>query len=416
MSSQQTSDYERNRNKWSRGQTPDDIIEICRRLCGQYLGGIWSEINDGRRRRPHLTVRRITGGFTNQMYYCAIDNNSDNKSCRRQLANDTPTEVVVRLYGKKWIESSGSCVGGGGSDGHNERLNDIVIYLMASKRGLGPKQLAFFADGSIEQFIKLHTFGLSEQSQDRYVCQLAGLLAQFHAMPVPIARTGDWFRQFVDSQLTKANRLFPLADMFVRLDTKNLMTVDLKKECQWLHRCLAAVNSPVVFAHNDFRGANVLVHELADDDGGGGCDTDGQQSVVDRQLLTLCDFEYSCYGYRGFDFGAIFEDWGRTETNNIGGNVSDETLRKFMTSYLDESVRIGGMAYREDSMVNTVDHLVREAKVFLMAQQMFFIMFCLATEEMPYNKTKDQILQRGDQRLGYYLELKNKYLSEGLIK
>ncbi|CAG2180415.1 unnamed protein product [Oppiella nova] len=160
--------------------------------------------------------------------------------------------------------------------------------------------------------------------------------------------------------------------MYIEVKATTLLSVDLKAEIDWLKTCLTATNSPIVFSHNDFRGPNIMVRE--------GNEKDSQS--ID---ITLCDFEYSCYSYRGFDFGAIFEDWGRTSVEEVNENISDSVLKRFMKSYLEESIQINGNNYRDNS-VNTIDHLVGEAK------------------------------QRADQRLQYYLTLKSKCIEEGLIR
>ena len=112
-----------------RGETPEDIDSRCLTLCQDYIGSVWSQ-----QTVDSIRVKRITGGMSNQLYCCAI---------KQPLAEaDVPQEVAIILYGKKSYKS----------DGQNERLNDIIVSLMVSTNGLGPKVYGFFEDGMIQHF------------------------------------------------------------------------------------------------------------------------------------------------------------------------------------------------------------------------------------------------------------------------
>jgi hypothetical protein len=127
------SDYQKRRKEMIRGLTPPDITTKCLKVCSQYLGGSWSAVNEEK-----LTVKRITGGFTNQLYFCGLPQNFIT------LSNE-PKEVAVRFYGKKWF----------GIYSGNERLNDLIIDLLTSVHNLGPKLYAIFEGGIIEEYIEV---------------------------------------------------------------------------------------------------------------------------------------------------------------------------------------------------------------------------------------------------------------------
>src|SRR4051812_4132126 len=84
-----------------RGETPPDIKERCLKMCQDYLSGVWSE-----QTIDTIEVRRISGGFCNQMYYCGLIERS----------GEVPQEVVVRFYGPKYYDPCGN--------GKYERLSD----------------------------------------------------------------------------------------------------------------------------------------------------------------------------------------------------------------------------------------------------------------------------------------------------
>src|SRR2546421_337967 len=98
-----------------KGKTPEDIEERCLQLCRDYLGEQWIH-----QTVDNIEVRRLSGGFINQLYYCAIRKSSspvmeDNKGI-------APHEVAIRLFGKKLLNNAGN--------DDNENLSDIIIGLL----------------------------------------------------------------------------------------------------------------------------------------------------------------------------------------------------------------------------------------------------------------------------------------------
>ena len=116
-----------------RGETPDNIAEQCLVLCKNYLGGVWTQ-----QTVDTINIKRLSGGLTNQMYCCALNDWS--------LTDGVPHEVAVRLYGLKHYTNE---------DGGNERLTDMIIALMMSENKLGSKIYGIFENGQIQNFIKV---------------------------------------------------------------------------------------------------------------------------------------------------------------------------------------------------------------------------------------------------------------------
>lgn len=126
-----------NLEKLIRGQTPDDIIKQCHQLCAQYISGKWRDIKE-----HQLVVRRISGGFTNQMYYCSLPDTIIDED-----SNETQ-KVIIRIYGEKHFKIP--------NDDHNKRIVDVVIGLSVSHFGLGPKILGVFPSGHIQEYIPVN--------------------------------------------------------------------------------------------------------------------------------------------------------------------------------------------------------------------------------------------------------------------
>jgi len=120
-----------------RGKTPDHIKQRCYDLCKDYLAGVWLKIGI-----DQIEVKRLSGGFTNQLYYCGI-------SKPLQPIGNEPREVAIMLYGGKHFVYTGS--------EENERLTDVVVALLVSKYKLGPKIYGLFEGGQIQQHYKVLT-------------------------------------------------------------------------------------------------------------------------------------------------------------------------------------------------------------------------------------------------------------------
>ena len=120
--------------KLERGKTPDDIKQKCFQLCRDYLASNWLNVTI-----DEIEVKRISGGLTNQLYYCGIDEQ------KRLSETKVPQEVAIRLYSSKHF-------------GDNERLSDTVIALLVSQNKLGPKIYGLFEGGQIQKYYKVYIF------------------------------------------------------------------------------------------------------------------------------------------------------------------------------------------------------------------------------------------------------------------
>jgi hypothetical protein len=118
-----------------RGETPKDIKQKCFDLCKDYLGGNWNKLSI-----DEIEVKRLSGGFTNQLYYCEI-------SKHLKPISDEPQEVAIRFYGAKHFNNL-DCE-------ENERLTDVIIALLVSEYNLGPKIYGLFQSGQIQSYYKV---------------------------------------------------------------------------------------------------------------------------------------------------------------------------------------------------------------------------------------------------------------------
>ncbi|CAG2174458.1 unnamed protein product, partial [Oppiella nova] len=247
--------------KWERGSTPDDIKAKCFQLCVDYLGGVWSHISI-----DDIEVKRLSGGLTNQLYYCALNEDLRNSD------ETEPQEVAIRLYQDKHFNNW--------DNEGNERLTDVIIALIMSEKNLGPKIYGLFESGQIMAYYQHKCFRSEEQSDPKLVQKVAQKLARIHSTVIPIKKKTNFVFNFFDNFYAEAYKLFDIKSLIDEYNCETLKAHDLKEELEWLKETIIKTDSPVTFAHIDFRGSNIMVTESND--------------------IMLCDFEYSCNEYRGW--------------------------------------------------------------------------------------------------------------------
>jgi hypothetical protein len=117
-----------------RGATPDDIKHKAHKLCCEYLAGAWLRIT-----ADQMVLSRISGGFTNQLYYCGLPDGV-------KTISDEPREIALRLYGPKHF---------GTWDEGSERFTDSVCTIIMSDIKVGPKIYGVFPQGEIQEYYRV---------------------------------------------------------------------------------------------------------------------------------------------------------------------------------------------------------------------------------------------------------------------
>ena len=180
--------------------------------------------------------------------------------------------------------------------------------------------------------------------------KLGQMLAKFHAMKPPIENHHGWLQRYLLSDLDHVWDTF-LADnkpLLERYDCKALLNCDLKAEIRWLTERIPGFESPVVFSHNDFRMQNIL--------------------MSDHNGIVLSDFDYSVYGYRGYDFSWFFMQFEK-RVENMFEFKDESVVRQFIGSYVKQCEQIYGTEYYANP-INSVQHIITETKRFLLGATM----------------------------------------------
>lgn len=177
--------------------------------------------------------------------------------------------------------------------------NSVVFALLAEKR-LGPKPYAMFFDGRIEEFILAGPLKHTDLSHPEIIRMVAERLATFHSLDMPLCKKPRWMFSVIKRWISEIQNNFSGHSTKEKVDDNShdtilkLQAIDMQKECDNLMDIVSQVDSPVVFCHNDLQEGNILY--------------DPTQREPSKEM-TIIDWEYGNYNYRGFDLGNHFCEW-----------------------------------------------------------------------------------------------------------
>ncbi|KAJ6215424.1 hypothetical protein RDWZM_009924 [Blomia tropicalis] len=333
-----------------RGNTPTGIEQRCLELCKSYIGGRWSlakSVND-------LKIERISGGFTNQLFHVQLDLKDNTEMVNVPVSvygKNEPTDVAIKFYLEKHMKNY--------NPSDTERLNDTIILTIMSQLDLGPKIYGIFNDGFIQGFYKHEQFRAKHQQDPEMVRKLVRLSAQIANLDIPIYKEPNLLLKEIHSYLNEIYDQCRLNYWIEECNFKSLKSVDIRTEYENMMKMVDEMNIPNVFVHYDFRGSNLLVIDSSSSDGS-----------CSKKILA-CDLEYCGYGSRMFDLACILFEWGKTDLLDVSVNIpSDEMIASIIQMYIEECDRL--VPGYSQQIGNSLDEHVRQCKVMILVNQMFF--------------------------------------------
>ena len=214
----------------------EKFIQNAYKYCQKCLGGSWAKCSSDKFR-----VKYLMGGMTNYLYLCSLDDSIPTEE-------HEPRKVLIRIYGSIVDQK--------------HRFYEGVIFTLLSERGYGPKTLGVFYSGRIEEYIPHRNLLSYELSLPHISKMIARRVAEYHCLKLPVkkAPTFLWenIQKFLD--MSKCVVLQHIRDQNVLNEIKS--TMDFDNEYAWLKEMLLAVDSPVVFCHNDVQVRKTLNREI----------------------------------------------------------------------------------------------------------------------------------------------------------
>lgn len=332
-------------NEIIRGEAPENIEQRCLTLCQDYIGGVWKTAKT----TENITVTRITGGLTNQLYRVQL--NSAQK-CADTNSNDVPTDVAVKLYLKKHVTI--------GDDGVDDRLNDNIVLTLMSQTKIGPRVLGIFKEGNIQVFHEHELFGPKYHKDPDAIRKMTRQLARVNNLNVPISKRNRLIDQietmiedgYKSQEMVNHIRLLPNDSVF--------KSCDLREEVKYLKKVGAQLNAPVVFCHNDLLGSNIL--------------------IVKAGEVLLIDLEYCAYGFRGIDLAMLLNQYEREPFEYLDVSLpEDAVIEQYLNYYIEACNEI--VPGYSDKPENSLKRHVDEVKVATLNYLMILMAFFLSQKE-----------------------------------
>lgn len=294
------------------------------------------------------------------------------KRVRKDSGNsliEPPKEVLLRIYGQTH-----------GEHALETMLTESVVFALLSERNLGPKLHGIFPGGRIEQYIPARALATSELSDYRISMRIAEKMAEIHSLDIPVSKEPDWLWKSIARWLKTAEDVLEEVCNGAENQNGHLIAevkqTNFRQEVAWLKSLIEAEDYPVMFCHNDLQEGNILLKEERSsrensidslsnefEESMTSFESDYGEDVVtssrenDKNIsgvvsgnrrkrplqrvnsvssdldstrdsvisntsedcdpeLSIIDYEYCAYNYRGFDLANHFLEWTLDYTNS----------------------------------------------------------------------------------------------------
>lgn len=294
------------------GGLPNELLELL--SCLALKWGDALDVNT-------LKVMHLKGAMTNEVYQISWPT-------KRQ---DNLRTVLVRFYGE-------------GVELFFNRDEEIRTFECMSKHGHGPRLLALFEKGRVEEFIHARTLSAADLRDPEISALIAAKLREFHKLDMPGPKTvvlWDRMRNWLSEAKSLAS---PEHAQEFGLDY-------LEKEISMLEKELSSDNQGLGFCHNDLQYGNIMIDEKT-------------------RSITLIDYEYASYNPIAYDFANHFCEMAanyHTDTPHVldyNAYPSLEERHRFIRLYLTS-------ADHEPSDAE-VERLAEDAEKYTLANHLFW--------------------------------------------
>eukprot|EP00897_Mesotaenium_endlicherianum_P001182 jgi/Mesen1/11064/ME000099S10495 len=306
-----------------------------------------------------LALKPLRGALTNKVFECHWPR-KDGKE---------PVKVIVRIYGE-------------GVDSFFRRDDEVKTFERMSAAGQGPKLLARFPNGRVEEFLHSRTLTAPEMRRPEVYLQIAAKMRSFHRLPMPgpqESRLWKRLRQWLATSLKVATGS-QVAEFGLEKLGSEIDALEMKLAGDGLER--------VGFCHNDLQYGNIMI--------------DDSSSTV-----TLIDYEYACHNAIAFDIANHFCEWAadyHSETPHVldySKYPDYDTRCSFVRAYLRGQDH-GEVLERE------VESLVADCEMYALLSHIHWGLWGIisaASSSIDFN-----FLEYSRQRFGKYWELRSAVL------
>lgn len=268
-----------------------------------------------------LKVVHLSGAMTNLIYRVSWPSHIPNVS----------RTVLLRIYGE-------------GLDVFFDRSQEIRTFESLSKLGYGPKLLAQFPKGRIEEFIHARTLSAADLRDAGISARIAAKMREFHCLDMPGPKEvllWNRMRKWVGEAMRLCSTEVAKEHNLDRLD----------KEIVLLEKSMSMKHQDVGFCHNDLQYGNIMMH---DEDG----------------TITIIDYEYASYNPVAYDIANHFCEMAadyHTDTPHVldySKYPGPEERGRFIEQYLVSSGEEEASEALIDQMLNDVEKYALASHIF----------------------------------------------------
>ncbi|KAL3702428.1 hypothetical protein R1sor_020450 [Riccia sorocarpa] len=284
---------------------PDEAYTVLHKLAEN-----WTGICDNH----NVCLKPLKGAMTNEVFECHWP--TENK-------REKPRRVLLRVYGES-------------AELFFRREDEILTFEKMSHHRQGPRLLARFSTGRVEEFLNARTLTAADLRNTEITDQIAIKLREFHSLDMPgQAEPMIWNR--LRMWLGKALELASPSQ------TKEFRLNQLDEEIRELEQMLRKSGEKIGFCHNDLQYGNMMMEE-------------------DSFCLTIIDYEYASFNPVAFDIANFFCEMAadyHTEAPHLldySKYPDYDSRRRFVAAYL----RASGEKTEEAE----IEALVEEAEIY----------------------------------------------------
>eukprot|EP01117_Protostelium_nocturnum_P002803 TRINITY_DN13726_c0_g1_i1.p1 TRINITY_DN13726_c0_g1~~TRINITY_DN13726_c0_g1_i1.p1 ORF type:complete len:339 (-),score=89.58 TRINITY_DN13726_c0_g1_i1:35-1051(-) len=315
-----------------------DVTQVVKNLVDKWKG------ND-----KNIKVKELAGGITNKLFSCS---------------DEEKFTVLVRVYGH-------------GTENIIDREAELKGIERLSRNGFAPKLHGRFENGFVYGYYDGKTLKAQDLVEGKFNERIARMMARWHKQEVKGFAKEPCLWEKLKSWIDLLPEKYSTEEK-TKILKENFRPEKLNKELNFLKGNLTALNSPVVYCHNDLLSGNIIVDEEKDE-------------------IHFIDYEYGAYNYRAFDIANHFCEWGGFEMKNF---PSKEKQFQFIREYL--KITNGRQATDDE-----VQELFSEITRFVMASHFWWATWALVQESLSeiefdylgyalkrmslYNRTKEQL-------------------------
>ncbi|KAI8992099.1 kinase-like domain-containing protein, partial [Mycotypha africana] len=252
---------------------------------------------------------------------------------------------------------------GVGCDQLLDRNKELNWLSHLSQLNIGPKMLATFGNGRLEEYLPSTTLTSQDIRNTRISAQIASRLHQLHSI-VQIFPPDEAFDEPLNVWTMIEKWYTTLVDILPQLNSiypeLNLDLIELREKIDACKTFLSKSDSPIVFAHNDAQYGNILKIEGSNE-------------------LVVIDFEYAGYNPRAYDIVNHFCEWMydyHSTTHPTCQMIEEryptkEEQLNFLSSYLNHTQNQEEIeaAYEEVNQWRMTSHLFWSLWGFVQASQ-----------------------------------------------